>query len=131
MRFDKVLVTGGSGQLGGYVVAELMEHCRVSVLDIKPLRADVPFFEASILDRLAVAGAMDGHDAVVQLAALDAAIDAPEQQFFETNVQGLWNVLEAAEAAAVKRTVVVSRPHGDPVESARNSTSRRALVLLR
>lgn len=51
---------------------------------------------------------MTGHDAVVQLAALDYAVDATEQQFFETNVQDLWNVLEAAEAAGVGRTVVCS-----------------------
>jgi UDP-glucose 4-epimerase len=108
MKFDKVLVTGGSGQLGAFVVAELMEHCRVSVLDLVPPKIEVPFFQANILDREAVAAAMEGHDAVIQLAALDAAVDATEQQFFETNVQGLWNVLEAAEAAAVKRTVVCS-----------------------
>ena len=108
MKFDKVLVTGGSGQLGAFVVAELMEHCQVSVLDLAPPTVDVPFFQANILDRQTVAAAMDGHDAVVQLAALDAAVDATEQQFFETNVQGLWNVLEAAEAAAVKRTVICS-----------------------
>ena len=108
MRFDNVLVTGGSGQLGAFVVNELMDHCRVSVLDIAPPRIDVPFFEADILDREAVAAAIDGHDAVVQLAALDGAVDATEQQFFETNVQGLRNVLEAAEAANVRRTVVCS-----------------------
>ena len=43
MRFDKVLVTGGSGLLGAFAVAELMGHCRVSVFDIKPPRADVRF----------------------------------------------------------------------------------------
>ena len=108
MKFDRVLVTGGSGQLGAFVVAKLMDHCRVSVLDLKPPTVDVPFFKANILDRQAVAAAIAGHDAVVQLAALDAAIDATELQFFETNVQGLWNVLEASEAAGVRRTVVCS-----------------------
>ena len=108
MNFDKVLVTGGSGQLGAFVVAELLDHCRVSVLDLTPPKANVPYFEADILDRPALAAALAGHDAVIQLAALDAAIDAPEERFFRTNVQGLWNVLEAAEAAGVRRTVVCS-----------------------
>ena len=108
MRFDKVLVTGGSGQLGAFVVAELMQHCRVSVLDIQPPEVDVPFFCTNITDRDGVAAATAGHDAVVQLAALDAAIDATEQAFFETNVQGLWNVLEASEAAGVGRVIVCS-----------------------
>lgn len=108
MNFDKVLVTGGSGQLGSFVVAELMDHCRVSVLDLTPPKADVPYFAADILDRPALAAALAGHDAVVQLAALDAAVDATEEEFFHTNVQGLWNVLEAAEAAGVRRAVVCS-----------------------
>jgi len=43
MRFDKVLVTGASGLLGAFAVVELMGHCWVSVLEIKPLRADVRF----------------------------------------------------------------------------------------
>jgi nucleoside-diphosphate-sugar epimerase len=108
MRFDNVLVTGGSGQLGGFVVEELMDRSRVSVLDITPPRADVPYHAADILDREGVAAAVTGHDAVIHLAALDAAIDASEQEFFETNVQGLWNVLEAAEDAGVRRAVVCS-----------------------
>lgn len=108
MNFDRVLVTGGSGQLGAFVVAELMDHCWAAVLDLAPPLADVPFFKVDILDRQAVAAAFAGHDAVVQLAALDAAVDATEQQFFETNVQGLWNVLEATETAGVRHTVVCS-----------------------
>ncbi len=108
MRFDRVLVTGGSGQLGRFVVEELLDHCRVSILDVEPPGMDVPHFAADILDAAAVAAAVAGHDAVVHLAALDAAVEATEQQFFETNTQGLWNVLEAAEAAQVRRTVVCS-----------------------
>ena len=78
MNFDRVLVTGGSSQLGAFVVAELMDHCRVAVLDLAPPLADVPFFKVEILDRQVVAAAIAGHDAVVQLAALDAAVHATE-----------------------------------------------------
>jgi nucleoside-diphosphate-sugar epimerase len=108
MHFEKVLVTGGSGLLGRYVVAELMNAYRVSVLDLKPPAADLPFFKADITDREAVAAAVAGHDAVVHLAAIDEAVTAAEHRFFATNVQGLWNVLEASEAHGVKRAVVCS-----------------------
>ena len=37
-----------------------------------------------------------------------AAVNASEEQFFHTNVQGLWNVLDAAATAGVRRTVVCS-----------------------
>jgi nucleoside-diphosphate-sugar epimerase len=108
MQFERVLVTGGSGMLGRFVVDELARYMQVSVLDLAPPQLDMPHVVGSILDRDAVARAVDGHDAVVHLAALDEAVVAPEHRFFETNVQGLWNVLDLAENAGVKRAVVCS-----------------------
>lgn len=108
MRFDKVLVTGGSGLLGRYVVAEIARHAAVSVLDLGPPKQDVSFFRADVTDRDAVAKAVAGHDAIIHLAALDQAVEAPEHEFFAVNVMGTWNVLEAAEAAGVKRVIVCS-----------------------
>ncbi|MEX0807394.1 MAG: NAD(P)-dependent oxidoreductase [Dongiaceae bacterium] len=108
MRFEKVLVTGGSGLLGRFVVDELGRHAQVSVLDLAPPHGAVRYIAGSILDRAAVARAVSGQDAVIHLAALDEAVTAPEHRFFETNVQGLWNVLDLAEVAGVKRAVVCS-----------------------
>jgi nucleoside-diphosphate-sugar epimerase len=108
MKFDNVLVTGGSGLLGRYVTAEVARHTKISVLDLSPPAGDVPFHRADITDREAVATAMAGHDAVIHLAALDQAVAAPEHRFFNINVMGLWNVLEAAEAAGVRRAVICS-----------------------
>ncbi len=108
MKFDKVLVTGGSGLLGRYVVAECAQHATVSVLDLSPPVQDLPFHRVDITDRDAVAAAMVGQDAIVHLAALDQAVVASEQRFFEVNVMGVWNVLAAAEQAGVKRAVICS-----------------------
>jgi nucleoside-diphosphate-sugar epimerase len=104
MRFDRVLVTGGAGRLGRYVVAELAGHCRVGVLD-REAGADFP---ADVLDLPAVARAMPGHDAVVHLAAMDISIPAPPERIFDVNVRGTWNVLEAARQAEARRVVVAS-----------------------
>jgi nucleoside-diphosphate-sugar epimerase len=104
MRFDNVLVTGGAGRLGRYVVAELAGHCRVRVLD-RTAGADVP---ADVLDLPAVARALAGHDAVVHLAAVDVSVPAPPERIFDVNVRGTWNVLQAAQQAGVRRVVVAS-----------------------
>jgi nucleoside-diphosphate-sugar epimerase len=104
MRFDRVLVTGGAGRLGRYVVAELAGHCRVGVLD-RAAGADIA---VDVLDLAAVARAMPGHDAVVHLAAIDVSIPAPPERIFDVNVRGTWNVLEAARQAGVRRVVVAS-----------------------
>ena len=107
-RFKRVLVTGGSGRLGSYVVDELLPHYQVTVLDLTPPTQDVTFIQADIGDRTTLSNAFRNIDAVIQLAALDLGVNAEEHRFFQVNVQGLWNVLEHAESAGVKRTVVCS-----------------------
>ncbi len=108
MEYDKVLVTGGSGLLGRFVVDELSAHCRVSVLDIKQPAQAVDFHETDILDAQAVATAVTGHDAIIHLAGIDDGNDFPDYDYFRTNVQGTWNLLHAAEAAGVRKVVVAS-----------------------
>ena len=108
MRFEKVLVTGGSGRLGRFVVDALLPRCSVSVLDIAPPRRDVPFHEVDILDSRAVAAAVEGHDAIIHLAGFDDGMADRENQYISTNVTGNWNVLEAAERAGVHHVVVAS-----------------------
>lgn len=105
----KVLVTGGSGLLGSHVVEELAGACEVRVLDLRPPRDPALEFKAAdVLDLDAVCAAMQGCQAVVHLAGLDFAVPAAPRAFFETNVQGTWNVLHAAERAAVRKVVYCS-----------------------
>lgn len=108
MKFDKVLVTGGAGLLGRFVVEELEPRCKVSVLDIQSPLHSLPYHEADILDLEAVHAAVKGQDAVVHLAAIDDGRDFPDQVFFQTNVQGTWNVLYAAEQAGVRKVAVAA-----------------------
>ena len=107
-RYDRVAVTGGSGRLGRYVVAELAAYCDVTVVDLAPPGGDDAYAAADVLDLDAGRGALAGHQAVVHLAAIDAAIEAPEEAFFRTNVQGTWNVLQAAEEAGARKVIVCS-----------------------
>lgn len=116
MRFDRVLVTGGAGRLGRYVVAELAARCRVSVLD-RDRRAAPPDFPVDVLDLDAVARAMPGHDAVVHLAAIDVSVPAPPARLFDVNVRGTWNVLQAAQRAGVRRTIVCSSVAATGIDS--------------
>jgi nucleoside-diphosphate-sugar epimerase len=108
VEFDKVLVTGGSGLLGQFVVDELRNRCDVSVLDIKPPSQEVDYRETDILDLAAVSATVAGHDAVIHLAGIDDGNDFPDQDYFRTNVQGTWNLLHAAEAAGIHKVVVAS-----------------------
>ena len=119
MRYEKVVVTGGSGLLGRFVVEELARYCAVTVLDIVPPRADVPFARADILDFSAVAQALAGQDAVVHLAGIDDGNASRDKDYFETNVQGAWNVFEAAEAAGLRQIVAASSTAALGIDRAR------------
>jgi len=102
MKHENVLVTGGSGLLGRFVVAAFEGRCNVSVLDLKPPVQDVHFHQADITDLQAVRAAMRGMDAVVHLAGYDDG-DAPEEtDYVRVNLSGAWNVLLAAEEVGVK-----------------------------
>jgi len=109
MRFEKVACTGGSGRLGRYVTDDLRERCALTVLDVRPPpSAGVRHVDASILDNAALKRAFAGQDAIVHLAAIPNPRTAPADVTFHTNVQGTWNVLQAAEDAGVHRVVVAS-----------------------
>jgi nucleoside-diphosphate-sugar epimerase len=109
MRFEKVACTGGSGRLGRYVTDDLRERCALTVLDVKPPPSPgVRYVDASILDYAALKRAFAGQDAIVHLAAIPNPRTAPPDVTFHTNVQGTWNVLQAAEDAGVRRVLVAS-----------------------
>jgi len=108
MRFRKVLVTGAGGLMGRYVVAELTPHTTVTGLDLGPAEGVAHHTIGSIEDKDAVARAMEGCDAVIQIAARPNQWAGSGTQIIQTNTVGVWNVLEAAEAAGIRRVVVTS-----------------------
>ena len=122
MKPEKVAITGGSGNLGRYVVEYIKDKADVTVVDIKPPeQQDVRFVQADVLDFSALEVALAGHDAVVHLAAIPNPRTAPADITFNTNVQGTWNILQAAENAGVRRVAVASSDsvpglHYNPVD---------------
>jgi 2-alkyl-3-oxoalkanoate reductase len=110
----RVLVTGGTGFLGRYVVQKLRERrCRVRVLarGSKPKTAfdDVELARGDLRDAHAVRSACDGVDAVVHAGALSQPWGRAAE-FEAINVAGTRNVLDACRAAGVQRLVHVSSP---------------------
>lgn len=105
----KVLITGGNGLVGRFVVAELARPVAdgqphsVTVLD--RVRADsvpeaVNQVVGDYLERERLLEVMEGADAVLHLAALQPAA-AAEEDVYGNNVQGTLNVFEAAEQCGV------------------------------
>lgn len=104
----RVLITGGSGNIGTAVVRVLRDAgYEVRVFDRCPPRdAAAEFVEGSITDPAALERAMHGIEAVIHLAAIPAfKPDIPAIDFMHVNVTGTFNVLEAAAAAGVYKVV--------------------------
>jgi UDP-glucose 4-epimerase len=109
-----IIVFGGAGFLGSYVVEELVKRGhKVTVYDRKApvgIKNGFQFIEGDIMDGSAVSAAVAGQNAVYNfagLADLNDSIDRPVETV-ELNVMGNLNVLEACRAAKVERFVYAS-----------------------
>ncbi len=109
-KASRILVTGGSGAVGRYVVDELLQHgYRVGVLDrVAPQRDGAQFHPVDVLDLPAVTRALQGYDAVVHVAGIPHPLNDPAKQVFDVNVNGTFNVLEAAAQNGIDRFVMTS-----------------------
>lgn len=105
-----ILVTGGNGTVGKYIVDELIWHNHaVGVLDIvPPKRNDVRFHNTDVLNLSDVCNVVQGYDAVVHTAGIPHPLNDPPEKIFEANVNGTFNVLEASARSGIKKVVFTS-----------------------
>lgn len=115
----KYLVTGGAGFIGSHLVDRLRAEGRaVRVVDNfvsggprnlahREGDGDVELLRLDIRDRAAIADAAQGAERVFHLAALADIVPSIQQPdaYFDTNVTGTFNVLQAARAAGARRFV--------------------------
>jgi dihydroflavonol-4-reductase len=113
----RLYLTGGSGFIGCQLARYAAEHGhavtvttavnndnerkRVEQLE----RAGFRVVIVSLDDAEALARSLEGHDAVIHLAAAQHEAHAPESHFRRVNVEGTRRLLEAAVGAGVRRFV--------------------------
>jgi UDP-glucose 4-epimerase len=106
----KILVTGGSGRLGGYVLRELIQagHQVASFGRHAPRVPDAEFIEGDILEPDGLAKACHGCDSIIHMAAVPHPLRATPARLRQINVIGTYQVLDAAVQAGAGQVVFAS-----------------------
>lgn len=106
----KIAVTGGSGRIGAYVIEELLAEGHVPVnLDRQhPEKRRCRTRIVDLLDLGEVYGALQGADAVIHLAGINAPGAYPNEKVFQINVMSTYNVLEAAAGLGIAKAAIAS-----------------------
>jgi dihydroflavonol-4-reductase len=113
-----ILVTGGTGFLGAYILRELVQRG----LPVRAIRrsAKLPFFidksilekvewvEGDILDVVSLQEAMQGVDRIIHSAAVVSFHSADRERMRQVNVDGTANVVNVALEEGVRRLVHIS-----------------------
>ena len=117
--FDRVLVTGGAGYCGSRLVPQLLDlGYKITVYDVQffdsdflPVgRPNLNVIKGDIRDTAKFFAAVQGHDAVVNLACIsnDASFELDEALSTSVNLHAFEPMVIAAKSAGVKRFVYAS-----------------------
>jgi nucleoside-diphosphate-sugar epimerase len=112
----KVLLTGGSGDLGQALVPRLVQNGdKPVILDIRAPSDDklaAMFIDGSVLDRSKLKQSLRGCDCIVHIAAWHGIHESRGEKdaydFFDLNVRGTFEVFEAAASAGIDKIIYIS-----------------------
>ncbi|CRG91028.1 hypothetical protein PISL3812_08076 [Talaromyces islandicus] len=119
-----VVVTGGSGQIGRYVIEQLLSHGHsVLNLDLMPGPNTVHTIKVDLTRSGDVYNALSSHfnlteplpvepslvpDAVVHLAGYARNMIVPDNETFQANVTSSYNIIDAACKLGIKKIICAS-----------------------
>jgi len=112
----KVLLVGGSGNVGSFITPYLRQHHDLRVLDTRPPRhPDLEYVEGSVTDPAAVRRALEGVDSFIWLVMKSPQGGTVKDQTvpvildnYEVNAKGLHLLLFTAQELGISRGVYTS-----------------------
>ncbi|MGD9779394.1 GDP-mannose 4,6-dehydratase [Methanomethylovorans sp.] len=121
---QKILITGGLGQVGSYLVDALHEKAKITVLDNyssttrEAVPPEVNVIKGDVKDRMA-ADLVNQNDVVIHTAAQISVTASMKDPLFDAqnNVFGTLNLLEAARRSSISKFIYISSAavYGDPI----------------
>ena len=118
-NIKKILVTGGTGFLGAYIIKELVLQ-GFAVTAIKRATSVLPtYIEKNILDKVAwligdvldipsLETAMDNVDVIIHCAAMVSFDKKDRTKMYKTNIEGTANIVNVANEQHVKKLIFIS-----------------------
>ena len=113
-----VLVTGGTGFLGSYIIKQLVEKgynvralrrsIKLPFWIAKEILEKVEWVEGDVLDVIALENAMNGVDTIIHSAAIVSFATKDRKEMYQVNVEGTANVVNIALEKNVRRLVHIS-----------------------
>jgi dihydroflavonol-4-reductase len=114
----RILVTGGTGFLGAYILQELVQkgytvraiHRQGTIPFFLPerIREKVEWIRCDVRDPLGLEDAMTGSDAVIHAAAKISFAKRERRELYSINIEGTANVVNAALECNIRRFLYVS-----------------------
>ena len=132
MNIRRLLISGASGYLSGFVIDRLRPQYDLTLFDrVAPrgVRDDLPFVQGDITRYDDALRACEGQDAAIHLIALVRERGGqPASAFADIMVKGTWHMAQACVEQGVKRLVNISSivAIGSPRESETPHTSDAA-----
>ena len=114
----KILVTGGTGFLGAYIIKDLIEKgyavralrrsSKLPGFIAADIMARVEWVDGDILDVISLEEAMEGIDHVIHSAAIVSFHARDRREMYQVNVDGTANVVNIALEKNIRRLVHIS-----------------------
>jgi uronate dehydrogenase len=107
-----VLITGASGDVGTHLRRDLADKYRLRLSDLRPLKNKAKgerFMQADISKMADARRITRGVDAIVHLGGY--SVEGPWEPIHKANIEGCYNMLEAARQNSVKRFLFATSNH--------------------
>ena len=114
-----ILITGGTGFIGSYIIKELVER-GYNVRALRRSTSKLPFYipaeifnkvewvEGNVLDVISLDEAMNGIDTVIHSAAIISFFKKDKKEMYKVNIEGTTNVVNIALQNNIKRFIHIS-----------------------
>lgn len=105
-----ILLTGAAGGLGTLMRGLLPAYgYELRLLDVRPIEGEPDAITADLGDKKALREAVRGVDAVIHLAGI--SLESSFDKILRANIEGTYNLYEAAREEGVRRVVFASSNH--------------------